>query len=341
MKNSKPLVIYIAETNHGDLSYSSLLKQIVESCEEQKLNTQIFSEFPSQTKKVESQNLINKPDTETHEATTKFLDQKMTPMGDLANRNNLYNKSWESYSETITPSQLFEHRKENIDNPEIFKIMESEIEDRKLNGRNNPGKQEGGDLHDFNRLRTGLHFKQLHEEMAQDVTGNLRSDTDVVIMIAGGPHIPGLGNQLESGFAGCEKLVVGNFPNSNDTENLLATGGKEPCLKVGKLVGFEVEEGSNKALIPEEIKQSIHNKSVIKKQGNDLAALDLAATDSQIESLKENEDEAIKGFAEKIRPSKIKSNNTNAAGHLAQKDLSFVDRIKLERSNSSIINDGR
>ena len=51
-KANSPLIIYIAETDHGDLSYSSLLRQVIEDCGSKGLSTKVFSEFESQTYKT-------------------------------------------------------------------------------------------------------------------------------------------------------------------------------------------------------------------------------------------------------------------------------------------------
>ena len=73
----------------------------------------------------------------------------------------------------------------------------------------------------------------------------------------------------------------------------------------------------------------------VQLKGNVLSALDLAVTDSQIEGLREDKDPAIKSFAEKIRPSKNKSDdNKTMAGDL-MRSSSFVDRVMSEKSDSS------
>lgn len=49
----KPLIIYIAETDHGDMSYSYLLRGIIEECDAKKLNLKVLSEFGN--KNIKSQ----------------------------------------------------------------------------------------------------------------------------------------------------------------------------------------------------------------------------------------------------------------------------------------------
>ena len=46
----------------------------------------ILSEFKNQNEKLETQALKNIPDEKTHQETTQFLNQHLTPMGDLRKR---------------------------------------------------------------------------------------------------------------------------------------------------------------------------------------------------------------------------------------------------------------
>ncbi len=317
--SSKPLVIYVAETDHGDMSYSSLVRKIAEDCEDKGLRVRIFSEFPTQTLKVESQswgqnyeeeknknsdedkvrrqmqNLRNVPEEKTHKDTTEFLDKRLKKMGDLDGRFEVMMPgSFASYPDTMTPSQLFEERKGNIDNPEVLEIMKKEIETRKLEGRDNPGKWKGkdgqanGDLYDFNRFQTALHFKQIHAEMADDVRAGLSgSNADVVIMISGALHTPGLASQLESDFRGCPKLVVGNFPDKAKltSEEFMSIGGRESCSQAGVITEFAVDATTKQASIPQAIQESLDGKSRTKNNG-------LSA---------EGVDQAAKGFVDRVR----------------------------------------
>jgi len=270
----KPAIFYIAENDHGDMTYSSLLKQMIEDCDSKDLKIKVFSEFPNQTDKVKTQQLKNVPaESIIHNETTELLDARMIPMGDLKARyNKLFPESWNSYSEDLTPSQLFENYKDQIDNSEVLELMEEEIKSRiekeaiftknadlRIIGEgNSSGKENGGDLHSFNRLRTSFHFKQIHSEMASDVEAGLDGDEDVVIMIAGTPHIPGLNQELESKFQDSRKLVIGNFQErSQDGDHALATLGKKSCPSVGEVVGFQVDPMTNQALIPFKIRSRI------------------------------------------------------------------------------------
>lgn len=42
MPANRPLAIYIAESNHSDMSYSSLLKQLIEECDLRHLDVRVF-----------------------------------------------------------------------------------------------------------------------------------------------------------------------------------------------------------------------------------------------------------------------------------------------------------
>lgn len=75
MVKPNPLILYIAESDHGNMLYSSGLKQLIEKCENDGLNAKAFSEFQSQTQKLETNRLINVPPAEVHQATTEFLNE--------------------------------------------------------------------------------------------------------------------------------------------------------------------------------------------------------------------------------------------------------------------------
>ncbi len=66
------------------------------------------------------------------------------------------------------------------------------------------------------------------------------------------------------------------------------------------------------------------------QQERTLSALDLAATDQQIKPFRESNDVVVKGFAEKIRPSKSRSDDGQSAVGDFAKNSSFVDRVRSE-----------
>ena len=269
--SNRPLVIYVSENDHGDMSYGSVMEQIIKDCHAKGLSTQTFSEFPSQTRKVETQKLTNQSsDVEVFQETTKFLDEQFIEMGSIDGRYPIFQKSWDSYPDTLTPSQLFENQKSQIDNPELLQILEEEIEARKKDGTNKAGKEEGGDLYNFYRLRSCLHYEQIHQIMAADVKTKLKDDVDVVIMVAGSPHIPGLDSQLDR-LKDCPKFVVGNvLSNPKDLEERLLFGGTPTaCAQVGQLVGFDVDSVTKEATIPEAVQLAIDARSQAKSKTYD------------------------------------------------------------------------
>ncbi len=119
MPAKHPLLICIAESNHSDMSYSSLLKQLIEECDRAHLDVRVFSEFGSQTYKVNGMSsydeeaaidgtavvsierqlreLTNAPSKEVHIATTDFLDSRLIPMGSVKERwRTLVPQTWEN-----------------------------------------------------------------------------------------------------------------------------------------------------------------------------------------------------------------------------------------------------
>ena len=240
----------------------------------------ILSEFKDQNEKLvtQAQVLKNKPDEKTHQETTQFLNQHLTPMGDLRNR---FVVIWPSVlkglPDDITPSMVYEQLKDGVDNPETQKLQALEIQVRKenqLNGcgiegeRDSPGKS-GDDVRSFCGNGNAFVQKIVHKEMAQDVVKTLKQneDTKILIVFAGTSHIYGVNKELENldpKLKDCQKLVVGMFSGESvDLEKLTTVksvqeamhkSGKESCQKVGDVVSFECDgKDSTKAIIPSEI----------------------------------------------------------------------------------------
>ena len=226
----KPLVIYIAETDHGDMSYSSLLKQVIEDCSSKGLSTKVFSEFESQAYKVSGMThashgdrekaidgvptadieeqcgvLRNAPSKETHIQTIEFLDRHFIAMGGVKKRwRELVPKNWEALPEAIkrgTPENLLRHFEERgaIDDPAILRMMKDDV----TKGEIPKGDRMESAAHDakayYDYWGGCLNYKFVHEGMAQDVKKGLvgQSAPDVVIMIAGRDHIQGLNQQFD------------------------------------------------------------------------------------------------------------------------------------------------
>ena len=133
-KAQNPTVIFVVEGNHGDMIYSSLVKQIAERCISRDLKFLILSEFKDQNEKLETQELSNIPDPETHEETTNFLNKNLTPMGNLRKRfEETISNLFKALPDDVTPSMLLEELKKNVDNLEALQLLNREIEIRKDN----------------------------------------------------------------------------------------------------------------------------------------------------------------------------------------------------------------
>ena len=148
-KANSPLIIYIAEDDHCDMSYSSFLRQVIKDCNSKGLSTKVFSEFESQTYKTNGMThalkgdrekslngvpadideqlrvLRNVPSKETHIETTEFLDRHFIAMGGVKKRwRELVPQTWEKLPEEIrtgTPENLLRHFEKlgAIDNPRM------------------------------------------------------------------------------------------------------------------------------------------------------------------------------------------------------------------------------
>ena len=262
-KPNKPLIIYIAENDHGDMSYGSLAEQIIKDCHAKGLSTKTFAEFPSQSGKAQKQTtrpsaanlmtLDNSP--ESVEATAKFLDQEFIEIGNMRERYVRYEDTWKQLEQGIKGEQLIELREEYIDNPELLKLMKNDLTTGEISG-----KDKIGDLANFYAYwRSPMHYALTHERMVEDVRRNLESgNPDVMIISVGTPHIPGLDKQLTE-FQNCQKIIVGQFPKGlNPYENYVYGGTPEACAKVGQLVdSFEVDLDKKEALVPEALKLAI------------------------------------------------------------------------------------
>ena len=139
-KAQNPTVIFVVEGNHGDMIYSSLVKQIAEQCISRDLKFLILSEFKDQNEKLETQELSNIPDPETHEETTNFLNKNLTPMGNLRKRfEETISNLFKALPDDVTPSTLLTELGKNVDNPETLKLLNREIEIRKENEKKQTG----------------------------------------------------------------------------------------------------------------------------------------------------------------------------------------------------------
>ena len=276
----KPLVIYVAENDHGDMSYGSLIEKIIKDCQEKGLSTKTFSEFSSQTAKSQKQiprtpDLMNLTNSQENiEKTAKFLDSQFISMGNIQARISMWSDTQKRLPAGTTPDQLFLSLKSNVDNPELHRLMEDDLKTGAISGANKIGDLENFYAH----WRSVLHYKQTHEEMAKDVRNNLQTkgNADVIIIVAGSPHLPGLNQQLHE-FRDSSKIVVGNFPEGLDPlNNLIYSGSPEFVAGIGKIISFEVDLDKKEAIVPYIIKRMIDEKSEskAKSQKHKIDALD-------------------------------------------------------------------
>ena len=238
----KPLIIYIAETDHGDMSYSSLLRKVIEDCDSKGLNTKVFSEFESQTYKVNGMAnssidgaidgvpvdidrqltvLRNAPSKDAHISNTEFLDRHLIAMGGVRKRwRELVPQTWERLPEEIrtgTPENLLHHFEEigAIDDPVILKMMKDDVTKGEL-PREDGIDDAATNAESYYRYWGGcLNYKFAHEGMAQDVKKGLEGQTapDVMIMVVGKAHIQGLNQQFDlhlPEFADSQKVAIRN-----------------------------------------------------------------------------------------------------------------------------------
>ena len=283
-KNSnKPLVIYIAEDDHGDMSYGSLTEKIIKDCRAKGLSTKTFSEFPSQTAKSQKQKPRNgleeitsykvtddvmtlESDLVSVEQTAEFLDQEFIEMGLMKERYERYKATFESLEPNTTTQDLIDQRRGFVDNPELLEMMELDAKTGEISGADKIG-----DLENFYAYwRSPMHYTLTHERMTEHVSDGLKEESpDVVIISVGSPHIPGLDKQLSSlpHFQDSQKIVVGKFPKGlKGFDNYVFGGTPEACLKVGQLVdSFEIDKEKREAVIPEAIEKAIEKKSQSKK----------------------------------------------------------------------------
>ena len=312
-KAQNPTVIFVVEGNHGDMIYSSLVKQIAEQCISKDLKFLILSEFKDQDEKLATQreNLSNIPDSNTHEETTKFLNENLTPMGNLSRRfNKTIPDVFKALPDDVTPSMLLMELEKNVDNPETLKLLKREIEIRKENEekqtgeigeRDSPGKK-GKDVENF--WVNGNAFVQsiVHKEMAQDVVKALEEnkDTQILIIFSGTSHAYGTNKVVEDlypEFKNFQKIVVGRFQEEEgvrveeledvkSVQKAMFSSGRESCRAVGEVVNFEVDPVTKQAILPLELLQKIEEKSQkerpsveIQKRGEDVAEVVTSAQD--------------------------------------------------------------
>lgn len=329
----KPLVIYIAETDHGDTSYSSVAEKIIRECDYKGLRTSVFSEFGNKEKGLGSEDEKSLVGYFSKEQVNKFVNERCVPMGNVFNRfTKLIPEAEATFSEDITPSQIFDQRKGYVDNPETLKLLEAEIAVRQQNQKEEIGTVSNQDLDgkDFWNKGNRNAFVQTtaHQEMAQDVARMITGQEDVVIMIAGAPHIYGLDKALGSTFQNCEKLVVGNFQefevdlsNLESIENAKKLCGKESCQSVGQITGFNDKQVEVPEVISRALSAATREESLVEKLGLDSNAMEeLKGLSSDLKKsgikLEEHSDLEPKSFVKRMRDDKTKGTSKGGFNEL-------------------------
>lgn len=274
--NEAPLIIFVGENDHGDMSYGSLLEQMIKDCYEKGLSTKTFSEFPLQSTKSQKQtartpelmSLQNSP--ENVEKTAKFLDGQFIEMGSIQARYPMFQETWGNLPEGTTPEQLVQMFESNVDNPQLLEMMRRDLATGETSGQDKVGNLEN--FYDY--WRSPLHYRQTHAAMVGDIRVNLATSgtPDVIFIMAGSPHLPGINEQLSqlNEFRNSKKLVIGNFPRDLDSlGNILFGGTPEACETItGKLIGFEVDWNERRAIVPGVIREAIDEKSQSKAKSD-------------------------------------------------------------------------
>jgi hypothetical protein len=360
--NNSPLVIYISESdNHRDMSQSSLAKQLIEQCEKRNLSVKVFSEFKSQTCKVgaascstydewkgaiegnftvgvptQLEKLKNVPSEKVHIETTKFLDSRFIPMDDLAYRNFERNQeTWSELPQVVkdgSSKNLLDHfvKMGAIDHPSTLQDMIDDVEKGEKIPRdwvNGEGKKPVDDTkayYDF--WANCLNYKSTHEKMAQDVRTNLAEQPtpDVIIMIAGDPHIFGLDQQL---------------PELKDSRRIITGGERIDRIEGIDRMVFSVDSHTKEAIIPEELTEAINARSWSKElQTSKSESLTIAQ-----EEVVSKQDNIIKVTIDALDlatrlPSETKK--SSIADHLdiagtSKRDKSWVSRTASEYEKKS------
>lgn len=274
---SQPLVIFVGESDHGDMSYGSLVEKILIDAEVKGLSTKVFSEFPTQSNKAQEQGgekeekLINIP--ENFEDNKRLLDKKFSKMGDLAGRMALYEQTMEDNGD-LTQEQFREKFVDKIDFLEARELFDKQARERDpqqiLGVRDDEsGFKNGATWGNFYWFGPAVfHSEKIHGDMAQDVRSGLAQESaDLIIVVAGSPHLPGLSQQLENDFKDCQKIVVSN-PNTrvpSEPERIHFDATPEALGRIGTLTKFEIDpQNNNRVTVPPAIAAAIESKSELK-----------------------------------------------------------------------------
>jgi hypothetical protein len=179
-------------------------------------------------------------------------------MDDLAYRNFERNQeTWSELPQVVkdgSSKNLLDHfvKMGAIDHPSTLQDMIDDVEKGEKIPRdwvNGEGKKPVDDTkayYDF--WANCLNYKSTHEKMAQDVRTNLAEQPtpDVIIMIAGDPHIFGLDQQL---------------PELKDSRRIITGGERIDRIEGIDRMVFSVDSHTKEAIIPEELTEAINARS--------------------------------------------------------------------------------
>ena len=277
----EPLIIFVGESDHGDMSYGSLVEQIAKTAENSGLVYQIFSEFPSQARKEETQQPLRSQQGEERFARIKEVispqNENFVEIGSLDGRSESFYQIMGEVGD-LKAKELKEHLLSRFSDKSRFPFLSELYSDGDIFRNFDEAKeaflqeldQDPEDLvRDHGHWVGALNSKVINERMAEDLRQKRNPQADVVIVVAGSPHIPELGYLLEEDFSEeSSKFVVSNKdadPRHAGFKSLYFEATEASLSKAGTLIGFEVES-DGEAKLPSQIGQAIADKSFQKQQ---------------------------------------------------------------------------
>jgi len=268
----EPLIIFVGESDHGDMSYGSLVEQIAKTAEKSGLVYQIFSEFPSQARKEETQQPLRSQQGEERFARIKEVispkNENFVEIGSLGGREETFDKIMAEVGD-LKASELKEHLLSRFSDKSRFPFLSELYADGDIFRNFDAAKETFLEELDKDSERIvrdrghwvgALNSKLINEKMAEDLRQKRNPQADVVIILAGSPHIPELGYLLEKDFSEeSSKFFVSNKdrdPNHAGYKSIYFEATEASLSKAGTLIGFEVES-DGEAKLPSQINQAI------------------------------------------------------------------------------------
>jgi len=308
--STKPIIILVGEAGHGDLSHGSLIENIAKYSQDKGLKFQIFSEFETQSQKIEvckqrpefpnKTPFINEPSDQSLRDTTAFLDKNFIPIGNLASREKLLEERFDEFKKQgLSASEVVDQIMHENGNklgisPKMLEMLD-------------PTKMTLEDL----KAEWGapLHYPQIHEQMIDDLQTKRSSDADVVIIVTGFGHSYGMDQKLQEQFPGIDRYAVTNFMKYQGPPDLELRKqirfDEEKFAPIGNqgLLGFDVDAVTKQASIPSIIQEKL----------------------DEISHSKQYEQENKGGFVEKLGLEKQPD----------QQEKSFVERMRSDSTKGT------